>query len=87
MDKLLVVGQILNTCLTTETLNRLSPSATCNRVFSDQTIAEVKRKLFVDLLEHVGRIVQEELNRDASPDEVILIFNRVKQFLTARELY
>ena len=45
-----------------------------------------KTKLFVVLLEHAGEVLTGELKRDLSPDEVILVYNRVQQFLIARGL-
>jgi hypothetical protein len=44
----------------------------------------IKNQLFVELLEHVGRTVMGKLNRELAPDEVMLVYNRVKQFMTAR---
>jgi hypothetical protein len=44
----------------------------------------IKNQLFVELLEHAGRIVIGKLNRELAPDEVMLIYNRVNQFITAR---
>jgi hypothetical protein len=45
-----------------------------------------KTKLFVGLLEHAGEVLTGELNRELTPDEVILVYNRVQQFLIARGL-
>jgi hypothetical protein len=84
MDQLLEVAQILDSCLTEETLGRLAPGV---MVFSDLSGEGVRKKLFVDLLEHAGNELTRQLKRELSPDEVILTFNRVKQLLTVRELY
>jgi hypothetical protein len=84
MDKLMEAARILDSCLTKETLNRLAPGV---MVFSDLKGEGVRKKLFVDLLEHAGNELTRKLNRELSSDEVILTFNRVKQLLTARELY
>jgi hypothetical protein len=86
MNRLVIVGQILDSYLTTETLNRLSPAIDNGLFFSKQKLKGDTRKLFVDLLEHAGEVVMADLKRDLSADEVILIFNRVKQFLIARGL-
>jgi hypothetical protein len=84
MDKLLEVAQILDSCLTDEALSRLAPGV---MVFSDIKGEGVRKKLFVDLLEHAGNELMRKLDRELSPEEVLLTFNRVKQLLTARELY
>jgi hypothetical protein len=81
MKKLLVVGQILDSCLTTETLNWLSLP---EDKWKNHT--EKKTKLFIELLEYAGNVVTEKLKRDLEPDEVILAYNRVRQFLIARGL-
>jgi hypothetical protein len=84
MDELIEVARILDVCLTEKTLNRLAPGIV---VFSDLKGEGVRKKLFVDLLEHAGNELMRELNRELSPGEVILTFNRVKQLLTVRGLY
>jgi hypothetical protein len=84
MDKLSEVARILDDCLTNETLKRLASGVIADRDINGE---DLKRKFFVSLLEHAGEAVMVKLNRELSPGEVILIFNRVKQFLTIRELY
>ncbi len=86
MDQLVLVGQMLSKCLTTEILQKYCPSwkkGNGDNVMGDKG---EKTKLFVELLEHAGEVLTEELKRDLSPDEVILVYNRVQQFLIARGL-
>ncbi len=84
MDKLIEVAQILVSCLTEETLSRLAPGV---MAVSDLQGEGVRKKLFVDLLEHAGNELMRQLNRELSSYEVILTFSRVKQLLTVRGLY
>jgi len=81
-----LVGQILSKCLTTEILQKYCPS--WKKGNGDNVIWDrgEKTKLFVELLEHAGEVLTGELKRDLSPDEVILVYNRVQQFLIARGL-
>jgi hypothetical protein len=81
MNHLFQVARVLDSCLTTETLNKFV-------LLGSKGNGEVGRngKLFADLLEYAGQKVMEDLKRDLSPDEVILIFNRIQQFLIARGL-
>ncbi len=82
----MLVGQILSKCLTTEILQKYCPSwkkGNGDNVMGDKG---EKTKLFVELLEHAGEVLAGELKRDLSPDEVILVYNRVQQFLIARGL-
>jgi hypothetical protein len=86
VDQLVLVGQILSKCLTTEILQKYCPSwkkGNGNNAMGDRS---EKTKLFVVLLEHAGEVLTGELKRDLSPDEVILVYNRVQQFLIARGL-
>jgi hypothetical protein len=83
MDRLIEVARILDSCLTEETLSRLVSGAV---VFSDEKGEGVRKKLFVDLLEHAGNELMRQFNRELSPGEVILTFNRVKQLLIVRGL-
>jgi len=84
MDELIEVKRILNSCLTEETLSQLVLGMV---FFSDLKGEGVRKKLFVDLLEHAGNELMRQLNRELSPGEVILTFNRVKQLLIVRGLY
>jgi len=83
---LVLVGQILSKCLTTEILQKYCPS--WKKVNGDNVMRDKgeKNKLFVELLEHAGEVLNGELKRDLTPDEVILVYNRVQQFLIARGL-
>lgn len=78
------VSGILSSCLTTETLKRFYQSASDGiNSFEDKGI---KAKLSGDLMEYAGEVVAEELKRDLEPEEVMLVYNRVRQFLVARGL-
>jgi hypothetical protein len=81
MNHLFQVARVLDSCLTTETLKKLAPMGSKGN-------GDIGRngKLFADLLEYAGQKVMEELKRDLASDEVILIFNRIQQFLIARGL-
>jgi hypothetical protein len=81
MNHIFQVARVLDSCLTTETLNKFV-------LLASKDNGEVGRngKLFADLLEYSGQKVMEDLKRDLSSDEVILIFNRIQQFLIARGL-
>jgi len=72
--------------LTTEILQKYCPSwhiGNGGKVFGGKG---EKNKLFVELLEHAGEVLNGELNRKLTSDEVILVYNRVQQFLIARGL-
>jgi hypothetical protein len=77
---------MISKCLTTEILQKYYPTwkkGNGDNVMGDKS---EKTKLFVELLEHAGEELTGELKRDLSPDEVILVYNRVQQFLIARGL-
>jgi len=84
MDNLMRISEILSTCLTTEAVLSLRPVIQPEMASPKEEKESVKNQLFVELLEHAGRIVMGKLNRELAPDEVMLVYNRVKQFMTAR---
>ena len=84
MDNLMLISEILSTCLTTEAVLSLRPVTQPEMASPKEEKESVKNQLFVELLEHAGRIVMGKLNRELAPDEVMLVYNRVKQFMTAR---
>ena len=84
MDELVLVGQIISECLTTEVLQKYYPSWKKENVGKVSAYREGKNMLFAELLEHSGQILMRELKRELTPDEVILVYNRVQQFLIAR---
>ena len=86
MDQLVLVGQMISKCLTTEILQKYCPSWKKGNGNNSMGDRNEKIKLFVVLLEHAGEVLTGELKRDLSPDEVILVYNRVQQFLIARGL-
>jgi len=81
-----LVGQMISKCLTTEILQKYCPSWKKGNGNNSMGDRNEKIKLFVVLLEHAGEVLTGELKRDLSPDEVILVYNRVQQFLIARGL-
>ena len=84
MDNLMRVSGILSKCLTTEAFRRFCPSGekgNGGKVFGAK---EGRNNIFVKLLEYAGEIVTGELKRELVPEEVILVYNRVEQFLIAR---
>jgi hypothetical protein len=86
VDQLVLVGQMISKCLTTEVLQKYCPAwkkGNGDNVMGDKG---EKTKLFVELLEHSGKVLNGELKRELTPDEVILVYNRVQQFLIARGL-
>ena len=86
INRLFQVGQIVDSCLTTETLEKLYPSARMGFVFLEENELGARKKLFIDLLELSGEAVGKELGRELWSDEVILVYNRVRQFMIARGL-
>jgi hypothetical protein len=86
VDQLVLVGQMISKCLTTEILQKYCPSWKKGNGNNSMGDRNEKIKLFVVLLEHAGEVLTGELKRDLSPDEVILVYNRVQQFLIARGL-
>ena len=84
MDNLMRISEILSSCLTTEAVQCLRPVIHAEMGSPQEKKESIKNQLFVELLEHAGRIVEGKLNRGLAPDEVMLVFNRVKQFMTAR---
>jgi hypothetical protein len=84
MDNLMRVSEILSSCLTTEAVQSLRPVIHTEMGSPQEKKESIKNQLFVELLEHAGRKVMDKLNRELAPDEVMLIYNRVKQFMTAR---
>ena len=86
IDRLLRVGQILDSCLTTETLKNIYPPTRVDIVPFEEGERGAENQLFVNLLEHSGEVVVRELGRELASDEVMMAFNRVRQFLIARGL-
>jgi len=84
MDNLMKISEILSSCLTTEAVLSLRPVIQLEMASATEIKESIKNQLFVELLEHAGRIVMGKLNRELAPDEVMLIYNRVNQFITAR---
>jgi hypothetical protein len=84
MDNLMKISGILSSCLTTEAVLSLRPVIHAEMVSPTEKKESIKNQLFVELLEHAGQIVMGKLNRELAPDEVMLIYNRVNQFMTAR---
>jgi len=80
----MLISEILSSCLTTEAVLSLRPVIHAEMVSPKEKKESIKNQLFVELLEHAGRIVMGKLNRELAPDEVMLIYNRVNQFMTAR---
>jgi hypothetical protein len=78
------ISEILSSCLTTEAVQSLCPATHTEMVSPTEEKRIIKNQLFVELLEYAGQIVMGKLNRELAPDEVILIYNRVNQFMTAR---
>ena len=84
MDNLMRISEILSTCLTTEAVLSLRPVIQPEMASPKEEKESIKNQLFVELFEHAGQIVMGKLNRELAPDEVMLVYNRVKQFMTAR---
>ena len=84
MDNLMKVSEILSSCLTTEAVLSLRPVIQPEMASPKEEKESIKNQLFVELFEHAGQIVMCKLNRELAPDEVMLVYNRVKQFMTAR---
>ena len=84
MDNLMRVSEILSSCLTTEAVLSLRPVIQPEMASPKEEKESIKNQLFVELFEHAGQIVMGKLNRELAPDEVMLVYNRVRQFMTAR---
>jgi hypothetical protein len=86
INRLLCVGQIVDTYLTDETLKKLYSPAYMDEVLPEKVDMGARNKLFVDLLEYSGGATERELGRNLLSDEVMLVYNRVRQFMIARGL-
>lgn len=86
MNNLIQVGQIVDACLTDEILKKLYPPANQSAALPEKVDLGSRNKLFVDLLEYSGGVTESELGRKLLSDEVMLVYNRVRQFMIARGL-
>lgn len=84
MDPLFEVARILDSCFTTETLDRLVSPIQKTESYPDKTREGIKARLSVELFEYAGEVVMGALKRELTPSEIMLIMNRVKQFMIAR---
>lgn len=86
MDKTAVIRHILDTRLTTETLDKVyPPSQALEEVLlsADQLVARHKAVL-IDLFELIGSLVEVETGEKLSGDILMVVKSRVENFLIHR---
>ncbi len=89
MDRLNQINQILDSCLTTETLNQVNPSGIPSEDMRINTssIQEQHRQVQIALLEKVGLRIESELEDTLKDQEVALVCQRIDQFLIKRGFF
>lgn len=85
MDELVRIGEILSRCLTTETLKRFCVYDSNEGVLYER-VSGSRSLISVLVMNYAAEVVVEEVQRNLTPEEVVLVYNRVRQFLTARGL-
>jgi hypothetical protein len=86
MDRLMKIGQVLDSCLTTEKLGQVYPfqQLTREKHAQDPQILERHRKAQIDFLHLVGSLVEKEIKAALQGEELVYVCRRVDQFLIAR---
>lgn len=86
MDKTAVIRQILDTRLTTETLDQIYlPSRALEEVLlsADELTARHKA-VFIDLFESIGSLIELETGEKLSGDALMVVKTRIENFLIHR---
>lgn len=86
MEKMAVIRHILDTRLTTETLDKVyPPSQVLEEVLlsADELTARHKT-VFIDLFELIGALVELETGEKLSGDALMIVKSRVENFLIHR---
>jgi hypothetical protein len=80
------IGPILDSCLTTATLEAVYPfeKQLEEILLSASVVKKRHQRLRVDLLEQVGNLVESRLNRRVNGEELFQVMRRVDSFLEGR---
>lgn len=86
MDKTALIRHILDTRLTTETLDKIYPSSqVLEEVLLSADELTVRHKtVFIDLFELIGSIIELETGEKLSGDALMIVKSRVENFLIHR---
>ena len=83
MDRLAKINRILDSCLTTETLDRIYPfeKKIEETLLTEDEVRDRHRLVQIDLLELVNSSLTRELLEKVDGDGFRVIYNRIGQFL------
>lgn len=86
MDRLAQINRILDSCLTTDTLDLVYPQTKALEevLLSPEEIQERHKTVRIDLLSFVGRLVEAETEQIVQGNEIGLLMERVDRFLHFR---
>ncbi len=86
MDKLAQIRHILDTRLTTEILDQVYPptQALEEVLLSPEELAARHQRVFIDLLEWIGAVIEKETREKLSGDDLMVVMSRVENFLIHR---
>ncbi len=86
MEKNAVLRHILDTRLTTETLDKVYPShrALEEVLLSTDELVARHKSVFIDLFELVGSLIELETGEKLSGDTLMIVKSRVENFLIHR---
>ncbi len=89
MDRLNQINQILDSCLTTETLAQVNPSVSHSEdmLINTSSLQDQHRQVQIALLEKVGARIEVELGDSIKDQEVVLVCQRIDQFLVQRGFF
>ena len=83
MDRLAKINRILDSCLTTETLDRIYPfeKKIEETLLTEDEVRDRHRLVQIDLLELVNKTLTSELGEKVEGDTFKVVYNRIGQFL------
>ncbi len=86
MEKKAVIRHILDTRLTTETLDKIYPPTRAMEevLLSADELTARHKSVFIDLFELVGSLIELETGEKLSGDTLMIVKSRVENFLIHR---
>lgn len=86
VNPLYEIRNILDDCLTPEILPHLLEKQGITDFSSKSGETINKKRLYFDLLDYAGEVVMARVAHELSHEEIMLVLNRVRQFMIARGL-
>jgi len=86
MEKEAVLRHILDTRLTTETLDKIYPPSRAMEevLLSPEELTSRHKSVFIDLFELIGSLIELETGERLSGDALMIVKTRVENFLIHR---